>query len=245
MQVIGIIPARYGSTRFPGKPLADILGRPMIQWVYEGASKAKLDVLMVATDDERIFAAVEKFGGRAVMTSSAHVSGTDRIAEVMKRRKEDIVVNIQGDEPLIRHEMINAAVLPLRRNREIMMSTIVTRLENPVDMADPDIVKVVMDKESRALYFSRSGIPYQAGERSKIYKHTGLYVYRRNFLLKFAKMKPAPLEKAEKLEQLRVLENGYPILVVETEYNSVPVDTPDDIEKIKEILKKNENRQDR
>jgi len=125
------------------------------------------------------------------------------------------------------------------------MSTIVTRLENPVDMADPDIVKVVTDKESRALYFSRSGIPYQAGERSKIYKHTGLYVYRRNFLLKFAKMKPAPLEKAEKLEQLRVLENGYPILVVETEYNSVPVDTPDDIEKIKEILKKNENRQDR
>ena len=247
MNVIAIIPARYGSTRLDGKPLLDIGGKPMVQWVYERAKKAKLirDV-MVATDDKRVMSAVERFGGKAVMTSSSHRSGTDRIAEAAGSLNADVIVNVQGDEPLIEPEMIDEAIKPLLAESSLLISTLKTRIANEEELKDPNVVKVVTDREGFAIYFSRLPIPYvrdssEFGVRSSelkatYYKHIGLYVYRKDFLLKFAKMKPTPLEDAEKLEQLRVLENGYKIKVVQTKYNSVGVDTKEDLERVREIV---------
>jgi len=257
MNVIAIIPARYGSTRLDGKPLLDIAGKPMVQWVYERAKKAKLirDVL-VATDDKRVMSAVERFGGKAVMTSSSHRSGTDRIAEAAGSLNADVIVNVQGDEPLIEPEMIDEAIKPLLAESSLLISTLKTRIANEEELKDPNVVKVVTDREGFAIYFSRLPIPYVREQmqeaRSKMqessafslqpsashYKHIGLYVYRKDFLLKFAKMKPTPLEDAEKLEQLRVLENGYKIKVVETKYNSVGVDTQEDLEKVRKIVER-------
>src|SRR3972149_3348679 len=249
MNVIAIIPARYGSTRLDGKPLLDIGGKPMVQWVYERAKKAKLirDV-MVATDDKRVMSAVERFGGKAVMTSSSHRSGTDRIAEAAGSLNADVIVNVQGDEPLIEPEMIDEAIKPLLAESSLLISTLKTRIANEEELKDPNVVKVVTDREGFAIYFSRLPIPYvressEFGVRSSelkatYYKHIGLYVYRKDFLLKFAKMKPTPLEDAEKLEQLRVLENGYKIKVVETKYNSVGVDTQEDLEKVRKIVER-------
>src|SRR3989338_235329 len=247
MNVIAIIPARYGSTRLDGKPLLDIGGKPMVQWVYERAKKAKLvrDVL-VATDDKRVMSAVERFGGKAVMTSSSHRSGTDRIAEAAGSLNADVIVNVQGDEPLIEPEMIDEAIKPLLAESSLLISTLKTRIANEEELKDHNVVKVVTDREGFAIYFSRLPIPYvrdssEFGVRSSelkatYYKHIGLYVYRKDFLLKFAKMKPTPLEDAEKLEQLRVLENGYKIKVVQTKYNSVGVDTKEDLERVREIV---------
>ena len=247
MNVIAIIPARYGSTRLDGKPLLDIGGKPMVQWVYERAKKAKLirDV-MVATDDKRVMSAVERFGGKAVMTSSSHRSGTDRIAEAAGSLNADVIVNVQGDEPLIEPEMIDEAIKPLLAESSLLISTLKTKIANEEELKDPNVVKVVTDREGFAIYFSRLPIPYvressEFGVRSSelkatYYKHIGLYVYRKDFLLKFAKMKPTPLEDAEKLEQLRVLENGYKIKVVQTKYNSVGVDTKEDLERVREIV---------
>ena len=249
MNVIAIIPARYGSTRLDGKPLLDIGGKPMVQWVYERAKKAKLirDV-MVATDDKRVMSAVERFGGKAVMTSSSHRSGTDRIAEAAGSLNADVIVNVQGDEPLIEPEMIDEAIKPLLAESSLLISTLKTRIANEEELKDPNVVKVVTDREGFAIYFSRLPIPYvressEFGVRSSelkatYYKHIGLYVYRKDFLLKFAKMKPTPLEDAEKLEQLRVLENGYKIKVVQTKYNSVGVDTQEDLEKVRKIVER-------
>jgi len=247
MNVIAIIPARYGSTRLDGKPLLDIGGKPMVQWVYERAKKAKLirDV-MVATDDKRVMSAVERFGGKAVMTSSSHRSGTDRIAEAAGSLNADVIVNVQGDEPLIEPEMIDEAIKPLLAESSLLISTLKTKIANEEELKDPNVVKVVTDREGFALYFSRYPIPYERerSQKSEVrsqkknihYKHIGLYIYRRDFLLQFAKMKPTPLEDAEKLEQLRVLENGYKIKVVETKYNSIGVDTKEDLEKVRKLF---------
>lgn len=249
MKISAIIPARYASTRFEGKALADILGKPMVQRVYERAAKAGLvSEVIVATDDERIAAAVRAFGGRVEMTSTGHETGTDRLAEVAARLDSDIIVNVQGDEPLIEPAMIDEAIKPLIEDESVRMGTLKSRIKNLHDFLSPNVVKVVTDGEGFALYFSRSPLPnfrdkwddlkdekFVAG-KLLCYKHVGLYVYRREFLLQFARMSPTYLELAEKLEQLRVLEYGFRIKVVETGYESIGVDTPADLEKVVERL---------
>jgi 3-deoxy-manno-octulosonate cytidylyltransferase (CMP-KDO synthetase) len=243
--IVAIIPARYGSTRFPGKSLALIEDKPMVQWVYERARRSRLvNRVIVATDDERIRRAVSDFGGEAVMTSSEHATGTDRIAEVARTLTCDIVVNVQGDEPLIHPDMIDEAVAPLVKDASIPMGTVCKKIGERSEAADPNVVKIVFDKDGFALYFSRSPIPWDrdrwAGKRSfddldpagGMYKHIGLYVYRRDFLLRYAKMPQTPLETAEKLEQLRALESGFRIRAVVTEHESFGVDIPGDLGKI-------------
>ncbi len=235
MNVIGVIPARYQSTRLPGKPLADILGRPMIQWVYENVSRsALLDEVIVAADDDQVIAAVEQFDGKAVMTSRDHATGTDRVAEVAGRYDARIVVNIQGDEPFVNPGMIDEIVQPLLEDEGIPMSTLMHRIEEQEDLRNPNVVKVVTDASGFALYFSRSLVPFPRHEDlHRAYEHIGIYAYRKDFLLRYAKMSPTLLEKTESLEQLRVLENGFRIRVVETGQDYIPlsVDTQEDLEK--------------
>jgi 3-deoxy-manno-octulosonate cytidylyltransferase (CMP-KDO synthetase) len=236
MKVLGVIPARYGSTRFPGKALADINGKPMIQWCYESSLKSKLiDKLIVATDDKRIFEAVKKFGGEAVMTSNKHRSGTDRIAEAVKKYNCDIVVNIQGDEPFIDYRTIDNAIDALKKDKNVQVSTVAKKIKDKKEINNPNNVKVVFDDKFNALYFSRSLIPYDRDEKSKViyYRHYGLYVYRRDYLLKITKLPEGKLEKTEKLEQLRVLENGGKIKIVLTNKDSVSIDTPEDLKGVK------------
>ena len=253
MKVVAIIPARYGSTRFEGKPLADILGKPMIQWVYEGVSQSRLiDRVIVATDDQRILEAVEQFGGQGVMTSAAHATGSDRIAEVARKLRAEIIVNVQGDEPLLRGNTIDKAIKPLLKDPSLPLSTLMTRIEGVKDWLNPNVVKVVVSQKGLALYFSRSPIPFPRdlnvekllGASSKeksplprlVFKHIGVYVYRRDFLLRYSKMKHTPLEKLEKLEQLRALENGFSIKVTPVDYEPLSVDTPEDLEKVVSFL---------
>lgn len=249
-KITAIIPARYASTRFEGKALADIMGKPMVQHVYERTSRATLvSEVIIATDDERIAAAVRNFGGKVVMTSRDHETGTDRLAEVASCLDSDIIVNVQGDEPLIDPAMIDDAIRPLVDDDQIRMGTLKTRIKNLHDFLSPNVVKVVSNWEGFALYFSRSPLPNfrdkwnnlkdEAFASGKLlcYKHVGLYVYRRDFLLQYAQMSPTYLELAEKLEQLRVLENGYQIKVVETEFESIGVDTPADLDKVLEKLR--------
>ena len=243
--VIAIIPARYGSTRFPGKALAPIKGKPMIQWVYEGARRSSLlDRVIVATDDVRIAGVVRSFGGEALMTSPDHATGTDRIAEAAQSIDCALVVNVQGDEPLIHPEMIDEAVRPLAADPSIPLGTVATAIRDGRELADPNVVKVVCDAEGFALYFSRAPIPWdrdrwqnrssvaEQGVPAACRKHIGLYVYRREFLLAFAGMPQTPLEQLEKLEQLRALERGHRIKVVTTQHESFGVDIPDDLGKI-------------
>ena len=250
MKITAIIPARYASTRFEGKALADIKGKPMVRHVYERTARAQLvSEVIVATDDERIAAAVRAFGGRVVMTSRDHETGTDRLAEVAAGLDSEIVVNVQGDEPLIEPAMIDEAIRPLVEDPTIVMGTLKCRIRNLHDFLSPNVVKVVTDRNGFALYFSRSPLPNfrdkwndlkdEAFNSGKLlcHKHVGLYVYRRDFLLQYARMAPTSLELSEKLEQLRVLENGYRIKVVETAYESIGVDTPGDLEKVLERLK--------
>jgi 3-deoxy-manno-octulosonate cytidylyltransferase (CMP-KDO synthetase) len=242
MAVIAIIPVRYGSTRFPGKPLALIGGKPMVQHVYENTARAPgLDRVIVATDDRRIADTAEGFGAEVMMTSDKHESGTDRLAEVAKKIRGDWVVNVQGDLPFIRPETINRTVKPLRRDRKIPMATAKTAILNEDEWLNPNVVKVVTDKEGFALYFSRAPIPHprDGAERTSAplgYRHVGIYAYRREFLLKFARMRPAELERIEKLEQLRALANGYRIRVAEVDEPSIEVDTPADLEKAEAYL---------
>lgn len=240
MNVVGIIPARYGSTRFEGKPLAEIAGKPMIQHVFERARQAQLlEDVIVATDDERIRAAVEGFGGKPAMTRSDHPTGTDRLAEVAEGLDVEIVCNIQGDEPLIDPEAIDAAIQPLLDDPTIPMSTLMAAITEERDLHDPNCVKLVVDKDGFALYFSRSLVPYPRDGKTEgrtFYYHPGLYVYRREFLLTYAKLPPTPLEQTESLEQLRALENGYRIKCVETSYTPVAVDTPEDLERVKGLM---------
>jgi len=238
VKVAVIIPARYGSTRLPGKPLAEIAGHPMIYHVYVRArSVENVGEVIVATDDARIADAVRGFGGNAHLTSAKHRNGTERIAEVASNMDADIIVNLQADEPLIDTEAVGLAIRALLESDEIPMSTIMTRLRSEDEVSDPNVVKVVCDQRGFALYFSRSPIPYlRSNAQGAIHKHIGVYAYRREFLLSLSKMKPTPLERAESLEQLRALENGYKIKVIETDYDSPSVDTPEDLEKIRNLF---------
>lgn len=231
MKVLGVIPARYGSTRFEGKPLADICGNTMIEWVYKRAIQSDLDKIVVATDDERIYHEVLRFNGEAVMTSENHNTGTDRIAETAKLYKEyDVIINIQGDEPLIEPVLINNLAKAFK-DVEVLMATLKHKISDEKDIANPNVVKVITDIKDNALYFSRSPIPYNRDKKNIIdyYRHIGIYGYRRDFLFKYAEMQPTNLEKTESLEQLRVLENGYNIKVIETEFSVKGVDTKEDL----------------
>ena len=244
--VIAMIPARYGSTRLPAKPLIDLCGKPMIQHVYERTRRASLvKEVIVLTDHREIAAAVERFGGTAVMTSPDIRSGSDRIAVAVKgRRDADIIVNVQGDEPLINPAMIDEAVRPLLEDPSISVATLVKQISSAGDIRNPNMPKVVLDGEGFAIYFSRSPIPFLRDELSEgtwhlrhpYYKHIGLYVYRRNALLRFSEWGESALERAEKLEQLRFIEHGCRIKAVVTKHESFPVDTVEDVENIRRIL---------
>jgi 3-deoxy-manno-octulosonate cytidylyltransferase (CMP-KDO synthetase) len=241
-RVVVIIPARYESTRLPGKPLADLHGKPMIQHVYQRARQAQaVDRVLVATDDERIRAAVASFGGDVVMTGRAHRTGTDRLAEVAAGLDAELVVNVQGDLPLLDPALIDAAVGPLRGDAGLPMATIKTAITTLDELANPNVVKVVTDRDGYALYFSRSPLPHHrdgapAGAPLG-YKHIGLYAYRREFLLTFAQLPPTPLEQAEQLEQLRALERGFRIKVAEVAAAaSIEVDTPADLDRARDAL---------
>lgn len=237
-KIIGVIPARYSSTRLPGKPLIEIHGKPMIQHVWERSMRSKyIDRLIVATDDKRIFNAVKKFCGEVVMTSRNHKSGTDRIGEAVRNIRCDIVVNIQGDEPFIDPKNIDRAIEPLLKDKRLNVSTLCFKISDSNEIYDYDIVKVVFDKYYNCLYFSRCPIPYNRDKKSQPdhYKHIGLYVYRKKFLMEFIKMKQTKMEKAEKLEQLRILENGEKIRVVVTNKDSISIDTEEDLIRIRRL----------
>lgn len=253
MKITAIIPARYGSTRFVGKPLANILGKSMIQHVYDGVSKSRLiDNIIIATDDSRIYKTAKDFGADVVMTSPYHTSGTDRVAEVARSLKSEIIINVQGDEPLIKGFIIDKAIEPLIKDPNLQMGTMAAKIDEVEDWFNPNVVKVVIDKNGFALYFSRSPIPFprdlkidrfelgkcKIGEKfiKNFFKHIGVYIYRKDFLINFSKMKPTPLEKLEKLEQLRALENGYKIKVIKVKYKPISVDTPDDLKRVIKIL---------
>jgi 3-deoxy-manno-octulosonate cytidylyltransferase (CMP-KDO synthetase) len=239
--IIGIIPARFASTRLMGKPLADIGGKPLVQHTYESAAKSKLlNKIILAVDDEKVAQVCTDFGAEVVLTPKDIQTGSDRIAYVVKKRKGvDIIVNIQGDEPFVKGKMIDQAIEPLLFDKEVNVSTLVKRIESVKEWKSPDNVKVVFDYQNYALYFSRSPIPYvrdavsakKAIEENEIFKHIGLYVFRRESLLKFTKLKPTDLELTEKLEQLRMLEKGIKIKVVVTELDTIGVDTPEDLKR--------------
>lgn len=234
-KILGVIPARFASSRFPGKVLAQIASKSMLQRVYERASLARyLTATIIATDDDRVYEAARGFGARVVMTRADHVSGTDRVAEAASAENAELVVNIQGDEPLIDPAAIDAAILPLVHDPEIVMGTLKKAIEDPREITDPNVVKVVTDRHGDAIYFSRCPVPYQRDQArpGTHFKHIGLYVYRRDFLLGYSALPVGPLERAERLEQLRAIENGYRIRVVETECESLGVDTPEDLERV-------------
>ncbi|MFH1269451.1 MAG: 3-deoxy-manno-octulosonate cytidylyltransferase [Candidatus Omnitrophota bacterium] len=238
MDVIGIIPARYSSTRFEGKVLADILGKPMVQHVWERARQSRLlDDLIIACDDENVSGVAKDFGAKVVMTVKGHASGTDRIIEVINPLDVKVVINIQADEPLIHPSMIDAVAQALLDDDKVSMATIARKIDDAADLNAPNVVKVVLDKNNFALYFSRSAIPYRAKE-SEIsspvyYKHIGLYAYTKDFLFTYKNLPVSSLEKTERLEQLRVLEEGFRIKVIETKYDTIGVDTPGDLERVK------------
>lgn len=242
--ILGIIPARYSSSRFPGKPLAEIAGRPMIEHTYKSASTSRLlDDIVIATDDERILNVCHNFGAKAIITPKDIATGSDRIAyAATKFPRADVLVNIQGDEPFIPGQMIDAAIEPLAFDKTVKVSTLAKRITSVEELKSPAVVKVVFDYQNNALYFSRSPIPYVRDARllqerlklAEIYKHIGLYVYRRESLFKFTSLGETDLEKAEKLEQLRMLENSMKIKIVVTEMESLSVDTAEDLQQARE-----------
>jgi 3-deoxy-manno-octulosonate cytidylyltransferase (CMP-KDO synthetase) len=241
-KIIGVIPARYGSSRFPGKIIASIAGKPMVQRVYEQSAKSELlDDLIVAVDDQRVYDVVSAFGGKVLMTGKQHRCGTDRLAEVARKVPAEIYVNVQGDQPLLDPQMIDEAVAPMLADQNMQMSTLKIKIEEE-SYHDPGVVKVVTDQAGWALYFSRSLIPYNRdGKEIDVYEHVGLYVYRRDFLFKLAEMPETPLGDAEVLEQLKVLEHGYKIFVAETKSDRISglnVDTPEDLLRVEKILLK-------
>jgi len=256
LSAVGVIPARYGSSRLPGKPLADLQGKPLLYHVYHRARRAAtLREVWIATDDERVFEVAKGFGARVVMTSRVHRSGTDRIAEAIEGVEADIIVNIQGDEPLIDYGAIDHAVNLLVRDAEAEMSTLKSSLDDPQDLWNPNVVKVVTDQRGYAVYFSRSPVPYLrkreqpgtslqeilADEPSLLkyfHRHIGLYAYRRDFLLRFATWAPSPLELLEDLEQLRAIEHGTKIRVDVSRAAIFGVDTPEDLERIRRLVQK-------
>ncbi|MGA8145278.1 MAG: 3-deoxy-manno-octulosonate cytidylyltransferase [Candidatus Acidiferrales bacterium] len=240
-KVFAVIPARYGSSRLPGKPLATIAGRPMIQHVVERARQAEhVTRVIVATDDERIKKAVEDFGGEAVLTRRDHRSGTDRVAEVAAHLEAEIYVNVQGDEPLIDPATIDAVVSEMLEDESIQIATPCAAITESNEIMDPNIVKVVRDFDGNGLYFSRAPVPWVRDTNSAVapqhWKHIGLYAFRREALLEFPTLPPGELERIEQLEQLRWLENGFHIRAVETDYDAVSVDVPADIERVEKIM---------
>ncbi len=240
MRKVIIIPARYGSTRFPGKPLALLWNKPIIQHVYEKAIASGIKEVYVATDDERIFKTVENFGGKALYTSKDHTCGTERVAEasnILSLHEKDIIINLQGDQPLFSPEYFSLLIKPLLFSNQISMSTLATPIKSLKDLENPNKVKVVLDKEGNALYFSRAPIPYfrPPGKEPVYLKHIGVYAYRKGFLDKFIKLPHGDLEQAEKLEQLRALEYGYKIAVTIVPKDIPEVDTPEDLEYIKNL----------
>jgi 3-deoxy-manno-octulosonate cytidylyltransferase (CMP-KDO synthetase) len=238
-RVVAVVPARYQSSRLPGKPLAEIDGRPMIEHVYRRASEARLvDQVLVATDDERIAAAVDAFGGVAVMTRADHLSGTDRLAEVALSLESEILVNVQGDLPFIPAQPIDETITLVDSRPELGMGTLRRRLTDVAEISRPSVVKVVVDNRGDALYFSRTGLPHvRPGQPTPVFwKHIGLYVYRREFLLRLAELPPTPLERAESLEQLRALEHGFKIGTVETTTDTIEIDTPEDLERGRRLV---------
>ena len=247
MKTLCVIPARFASTRLPGKPLALIAGKPMIQWVYERAKQADLiDKVVVATDNNKIDAVVREFGGQVVMTPENLPSGTDRVAYVAQKENAEIVINLQGDEPFVSTELLNKMV-QVFSNPEIEMATPVKKITEPGDLKNPNLVQVVRDNKHFALYFSRSIIPYVRDiekredwiNKQDFYKHIGIYAYRKHLLIKLTNLPQSGLESAEKLEQLRALENGIQIYTVETAYESVGVDTKEDLELVNNLIKHN------
>lgn len=250
MKVVAIIPARYASTRFPAKPLAKILGQPMVQWVWERTIRAKsVSRTLVATDDSRIADAVKEFGGEVIMTRPDHPSGTDRLAEVAQNLDADLIVNVQGDEPLIDPQVIDAAVQPLLDNPTCEMGTLKSEIRELADYRNPNVVKVVTGLDGRALYFSRASIPFRRdGDvdaaalcQLPVFRHIGLYVYRREALLAYPTLPVSPLENLEQLEQLRALENGWSIMTVTVDSESHGVDTPEDLQRIEELVRQQQN----
>jgi 3-deoxy-manno-octulosonate cytidylyltransferase (CMP-KDO synthetase) len=239
LEVIAVIPARFASTRFPGKPLADIDGRPMIEHVYRRASASPVvSRVIVATDDLRIATRVAGFGGNVRLTRADHHSGTDRLAEVITSLDCDVVVNVQGDEPLLDPRAITELVEPFT-DPSVSMTTLRRRITEPTDLSNPNIVKLVADRAGFALYFSRAPIPHARDPRGgwpPLFRHVGVYAYRRSTLLVLASLEPTPLEQAESLEQLRALEHGIRIKTVETQYDSIGVDTPEDLEQVRRLL---------
>jgi len=236
-----VIPARYASVRMPGKPLAMIAGKPMIQHVWERARQAtRITKVVVATEDERILKAVQGFGGEAVMTRADHRTGTDRIAEVAVGAHADIFLNVQGDEPLVTPSAIDELAEAIATDDEVQLATLAVPMKNPKDIMDPNIVKVVLDFNSDALYFSRAPIPWVRDTANAVHamhlKHLGLYAYRREALIDYQTLPPGDLERVEQLEQLRWLENGYKMRVAETEHDSVSVDVPDDVARVEKLI---------
>lgn len=239
-KILAVIPARFASERFPGKVIATLAGKPLVMHVYERTQWASLVTeTIIATDDVRVVEALAPYNANVVMTRSEHRTGTDRIAEVAETSDADIIVNVQADEPLIAPATIDAAVGTLLGRPDAVMSTVRHLITNEDDVANPNVVKVVCDTAGKALYFSRSPIPAIRDDgvfTSCHWQHVGLYAFRREFLLKYAQMLPTPLEELEKLEQLRVIENGHAIVVADTEYTTISVDTPEDLERVKNIL---------
>jgi 3-deoxy-manno-octulosonate cytidylyltransferase (CMP-KDO synthetase) len=242
MNILAVIPARYASTRLPGKPLISIAGKPMIERVWERVRRVGLvSRVIVATDDERIAKAVKSFGGEAVLTRADHRSGTERVAEVaVAHRDAEILVNVQGDLPLVEPAAIETAIEAVRSDEDVTVGTLAVPITNPTEIMDPNVVKTVLDFDGNALYFSRAPIPWVRDRQSPVHvkylKHLGLYVFRREALLEFATFPLGDLERIEQLEQLRWLENGYRIRVAETEYKSVEVDTPEDVKRVEQLL---------
>ena len=233
MKIVGIIPARKNSTRLPNKVLLDINGKPMIQHVYENLIKAKLESVIVACDDEDVFRTVLSFGGKAIITAKDHINGTSRIAEVARNIDADYIINVQGDEPLIKACMINDLISAIDQNVKVI--TLKQKLDNDID--NPNIVKVITDYNDNAIYFSRSRIPFNRNNDVQYYKHIGVYCYDREFLFDYINMIPTKLEEAESLEQLRIIENGYVIKVIESDYSSIGVDTLQDLKIVRGLLK--------
>ena len=241
MNTLCVIPARFASTRLPGKPLADIAGKPMIVRVYQQASKARrLTGVIAAVDDERVYEAVVSNGGRAMMTAKDHPTGTDRLAEVAAAHPEaELIINVQGDEPMIEPAIIDELAAAFDDDPDLQMATVKSPMKSQADINNPNNVKVVTDKNGYALYFSRSPLPYfRENTGMTVYKHIGIYAYKRDFLLEYAKMMPTQLEQTESLEQLRALENGYKIKVIETDYHFVGVDTPEDLVAVNAVYQK-------
>ena len=240
-KIVGVIPARLASTRLPEKVLVPLAGKPMIQHVWERAKQSKLlNDLIIACDDEKILRAARKFGGKAILTSKDHPSGSDRIAEVVRDLDVDIVINIQGDEPLIHHSVIDNVANALLNDSSAVMATVIKILDKKEDLNNPNVVKVVIDDHHHALYFSRATIPYHRQVKGPVtyYKHLGLYAYRKDFLFVFKNLPKSKLERIEQLEQLRVLEAGYKIKTVETDRETIGVDTVEDFKKVEALLKR-------